>query len=35
VLQGFRLSGQAPDRRLLLTSMGPGFTAAFALMETD
>ena len=35
VLQELRLSGQAPNRRMLLTSMGPGFTAAFALMETD
>ncbi|MBC8241374.1 MAG: type III polyketide synthase [Alphaproteobacteria bacterium] len=35
VLEELRQAGLAPDRRLLLTSMGPGFTAAFALMETD
>jgi alkylresorcinol/alkylpyrone synthase len=35
VLQELRQAGLVPDRRLLLTSMGPGFTAAFALMETD
>ena len=35
VLQALRQAGLAPDRRLLLTSMGPGFTAAFALLESD
>ncbi|MDP7547715.1 MAG: 3-oxoacyl-[acyl-carrier-protein] synthase III C-terminal domain-containing protein, partial [Alphaproteobacteria bacterium] len=35
VLQELRQAGLAPRRRLLLTSMGPGFTAAFALMESD
>ena len=34
VLQELRQAGLDPDRRLLLTSMGPGFTAAFALLET-
>jgi len=34
VLQDLRAAGLAPQQRLLLTSMGPGFTAAFALMET-
>ncbi len=34
VLQERRLAGLARDQRLLLTSMGPGFTAAFALLET-
>ena len=34
VLNEIRAAGLAADQRLLLTSMGPGFTAAFALMET-
>jgi alkylresorcinol/alkylpyrone synthase len=35
VLQELRRAGLKQDQRLLLTSMGPGFTAAFALMETS
>ena len=35
VLQEMRRAGLKPQQRLLLTSMGPGFTAAFTLMEAD
>ncbi len=35
VLDEVRRAGLVPGKRLLLTSMGPGFTAAFALMDTD
>ena len=35
VLRELRQAGLSPGKRLLLTSMGPGFTAAFALLETD
>jgi alkylresorcinol/alkylpyrone synthase len=35
VLQEMRRAGLEPQQRLLLSSMGPGFTAAFTLMEAD
>jgi alkylresorcinol/alkylpyrone synthase len=35
VLQELRQAGLQARQRLLLSSMGPGFTAAFVMMETD